>query len=366
MYQKRDLWTLEQLLSKGYDWPMVTTWTRATPKDIKQLVEISQGKIKETGMLASASDHHIFDKLGFRSKEEAIEKYLQPIETALENDIVPRVHLEDCTRADIDGWVLPFIHRVLDLSKGIAKFRLCDTIGWGTPDPYAALPWGIPRLFSYIRQETGAELEFHGHNDFGLATANSIMSWRYGGTKVNTAFGGLGERTGNCAIEQMVAARIRYYGDPGLDLTALEEMKELVHNEVSPLPDRAPIIGEVFTTSAGIHQAGIAKQSDAPGGLIYLPFEASMFGRDTVELSRVGSLSGSEGLVSLLNRAMEERGSEQRFKSTSRVVKKIYDQLQADYDGELDEASNTYSGYRRDFYTQDEIVALAVGFGGIE
>ena len=366
IYQKRDAWTIERLLERNYEWPKVTTWTRATPKDIKLLVELSQGRIKETGMLASASDHHIFDKLGFRSKEEAIEKYLQPIETALENDIVPRIHLEDCTRADIFGWVIPFMQRVLDLSKGIAKFRICDTIGWGVPDPYAALPWGIPRLFTTIKEETGAELEFHGHNDFGLATANSIMAWRYGGTKVNVAFGGLGERTGNTSLEQMIAALIRLKGDPGLDLTALEDMKTLIHNEVTPLPDRAPIIGEVFTTSAGIHQAGIAAQSDAPGGLIYLPFEASMFGRDTVELSRVGSLSGAEGLVSLLNRAMEERGSEQRFKSTSRVVKKIYDRLQEEYDGTFDEATNSYSGYRRDFYTQDEIVQMAQEFGGIE
>jgi isopropylmalate/homocitrate/citramalate synthase len=366
IYQKRDAWTIEKLLERGYEFPKVTTWTRATPKDIKLLVELSQGRIKETGMLASASDHHIFDKLGFRSKEEAIEKYLQPIETALENDIIPRIHLEDCTRADIFGWVIPFMQRALELSKGIAKFRLCDTIGWGVPDPYAALPWGIPRLFTTIKEETGAELEFHGHNDFGLATANSIMAWRYGGTKVNVAFGGLGERTGNTSLEQMIAALIRLKGDPGLDLTALEEMKDLIHNHVTPLPDRAPIIGEVFTTSAGIHQAGVAAQADAPGGLIYLPFEASMFGRDTVELSRVGSLSGSEGLVSLLNRAMEERGSDQRFKSTSRVVKKIYDRLQADYDGQFDESSNTYSGYRRDFYTQDEIVELATDFGGIE
>ncbi len=366
IYQKRDAWTIEQLLERNYEWPKVTTWTRATPKDIKLLVELSQGRIKETGMLASASDHHIFDKLGYKSKEDAIEKYLQPIETALENDIVPRIHLEDCTRADIFGWVIPFMQRVLDLSKGIAKFRICDTIGWGVPDPYAALPWGIPRLFTTIKAETGAELEFHGHNDFGLATANSIMAWRYGGTKVNVAFGGLGERTGNTSLEQMIAALIRLKGDPGLDLTALEDMKTLIHNEVTPLPDRAPIIGEVFTTSAGIHQAGIAAQSDAPGGLIYRPFAASMFGRDTVELSRVGSLSGAEGLVSLLNRAMEERGSEQRFKSTSRVVKKIYDRLQEEYDGTFDEATNSYSGYRRDFYTQDEIVQMAQDFGGIE
>ncbi len=364
IYQKRDVWTLEQLLSRGYEWPKVTTWTRATPKDIKQLVDVSQGKVKETGMLASASDHHIFDKLGYKSKEEAIEKYLQPIETALEHGITPRIHLEDCTRADIYGWVIPFMQRVLDVSNGIAKFRICDTIGWGVPDPYAALPWGIPRLFEVIREETGAELEFHGHNDFGLATANSIMSWRYGGMKVNTAFGGLGERTGNCSLEQMVAARIRYWGDPGFDLTVLEEMKQLIHNEVTPLPDRAPIIGDVFTTAAGIHQAGVAAQESAPGGLIYLPFEASLFGRDTVELSRVGALSGSEGIVSILNREMEKRGSDKRFSNASRVVKQIYDRIQDAYDGER--VNGGFRNYRRDFYTSDEIVEMAKELGAVE
>ncbi|MEX1254702.1 MAG: hypothetical protein WEE64_10210 [Dehalococcoidia bacterium] len=363
IYQKRDAWTLEQLLDRGYEWPKVTTWTRATPKDIKQLVDVSQGRVKETGMLASASDHHIFDKLGFRSKEEAAEKYLQPIETALEHGITPRVHLEDCTRADIYGWVIPFMQRVLDASKGIAKFRICDTIGWGVPDPYAALPWGIPRLFQVLREETGAELEFHGHNDFGLATANSVMSWRFGAKKVNAAFGGLGERTGNTSLEQMIAALVRYYGDPGLDLTALEEMKTLVHGEVTPLPDRAPIIGEVFTTAAGIHQAGVAAQQDAPGGLIYLPFSASLFGRKEVELSRVGSLSGSEGIVSILNREMERAGNEQRFSNTSRVVKQIYDKIQDAYDGAFDESAKTFANYRRDYYTADEIVAMARELG---
>lgn len=366
IYQKRDMWTLERLLDRGYEWPKVTTWTRATPKDIKQLVEVSQGQIKETGMLASASDHHIFDKLGFKSKEEAIEKYLQPIETALEHGITPRVHLEDCTRADIFGWVIPFMQRVLDVSKGSAKFRICDTIGWGVPDPYAALPWGVPRLFQVLREETGAELEFHGHNDFGLATANSVMSWRYGGKKVNAAFGGLGERTGNTSLEQMLAALVRYYGDPGLDLTKLEEIKQLVDGEVTPLPDRAPIIGEVFTTAAGIHQAGVMRQDEAPGGLIYLPFAASLFGRKENELSRVGSLSGSEGIVSILNRELERRGKEPTFSNTSRVVKQIYDKIQDEYDGQYDESSKRYKGYRKDFYTSDEIVSLAKSFGALD
>ncbi len=365
IYQKRDVWALEKLLERGYEWPRVTTWTRATPKDIKLLVEVSQGRVKETGMLASASDHHIFDKLGYASKEEAIEKYLQPIRTALENNIVPRVHLEDCTRADIYGWVIPFMQRVLDESKGIAKFRICDTIGWGSPDPYAALPWGVPRLFTVLRKETGAELEFHGHNDFGLATANTIASWRYGGKKANVAFAGLGERTGNTSLEQLVAALIRHYGDPGFDLTALEEMRQLVDNEVIKLNDRLPLIGEVFTTTAGIHQAGVHRQEEAPGGLIYLPFAASLFGRNEVELNRIGSLSGSEGIISVLNRELERMGSETRVKETSRVVKQIYDRIQDEYNGQYDEQHDHWVNERRTFFTSEDILALAREFGAL-
>jgi isopropylmalate/homocitrate/citramalate synthase len=365
IYQKRDVWTLEKLLERGYTWPRVTTWTRATPKDIKLLMEVSQGKVKETGMLASASDHHIFDKLGYASKEDAIEKYLQPIRTALENDIVPRVHLEDCTRADIYGWVIPFMQRVIEESKGIAKFRICDTIGWGSPDPYASLPWGVPRLFTVLKAETGAELEFHGHNDFGLATANSIASWRYGGTKVNVAFAGLGERTGNTSLEQTVAALIRHYGDPGFDLNALDAMRRLVSEEVIELNDRLPLIGEVFTTTAGIHQAGVGRQDAAPGGLIYLPFAASLFGRSEVELSRVGSLSGSEGIISVLNRELERVGSETRVKETSRVVKQIYDRIQDEYNGQFDAEHDHWVNARRAFFTSEDIIALAREFGAL-
>jgi len=197
IYQKRDLWTLDKLLDRGYDFPRVTTWTRATPKDIRDLVRVSEGRIKETGMLASCSDHHIFDKLGFRSKQEAADRYLAPILTACEHGIIPRVHLEDVTRADIEGWVIPFIERVMAETEGKANFRLCDTLGVGVPDPMAAAPFGIPHLVAAISRVSDAELEFHGHNDFGLAMANSVAAFRYGCKRVNATFAGFGERTGN-------------------------------------------------------------------------------------------------------------------------------------------------------------------------
>jgi len=366
IYQKRDAWVLDRLLEREYEYPKITTWIRANPKDVKELYEVSQGRVKETGMLASSSDHHIFDKLGYHSKEEAIDKYLKPILTACEYGITPRVHLEDTTRADIDGWVIPFMQTVLRATEGKARFRICDTIGWGVPDPYASLPYGIPRLISTLYRETGAELEFHGHNDFGVATANSLAAWRFGCRKVNVAFAGLGERTGNTSLEQMVATMIRFYGDPGFDLSVLPEMASLIGGALTPVPHNAPIIGDVFTTQAGIHQAGVARQVGAPGGLIYLAYDPALVGRNEAERSMVGAMSGSEGIVAILNHEAERRGLEARFTTMSRVVKEIYDAVQAAYDGRFDEPSGKWIDYRTTFFTPEEVWAMASSSLGLE
>lgn len=365
IYHKRDLWVLDKLLEKGYEWPMITTWIRANPKDVKELYAASQGKVTETGMLASSSDHHIFDKLGYASKTEAMEKYLKPVLTACEYGITPRIHLEDATRADIYGWVIPFMRTVLEQTEGKAKFRICDTIGWGVPDTYVPLPQGIPHLISTLYRETGAELEFHGHNDFGVATANSIAAWRYGCRKVNVAFAGLGERTGNTSLEQMLAALIRLYGDPGFNLQVLPQMKRLMEQYV-PIAANSPVIGEVFTTQAGIHQAGVARQEDAPGGLIYLAYDPAFVGQTTAERAVIGAMSGSEGIVAVLNAEAERRGADLRVTTMSRVVKEVYDWVQDAYDGRWDEKSGRLVDYRTTFFTPDEIWRIAAHSLGLE
>ncbi len=361
IYQKRDRWVLERLLERGHRFPMVTTWTRATPKDIKLLVDISQGQVKETGMLAPASDHHIFDRLKHPSKTTAVDNYLAPILAAVENGIRPRIHLEDSTKADLIGWVIPFVKRVLHETGGRACFRVCDTVGWGVPDPHASPPAGIPKLISLLHQETGAELEFHGHNDFGLATANSIAAWIYGCNRVNAAFGGMGERTGNTPLEQMVAALVRLYGDPGFDLDALAEMANLISTEVSPLYSKAPLIGDdIFTTQAGLHQTGVQRHSEAPGGLIYLPYSPALVGREQVALYRIGGVTGMEGIVAVLNQELKARGEHRRYSMVSRTVKRVYDMVQDQYDGTWDEAERAYLEPRTTFFEPRELLDMAM------
>ena len=366
IYQKRDLWVLEKLLARGYAFPRVTAWTRANPKDIRDLIRVSSGTIKETGMLASCSDHHIFDRLGFRSKEAAIEKYLEPILTTCENGIIPRIHLEDATRSDVEGWVIPFMQRVMKETKGLARFRICDTLGVGIPDPYAALPFGIPRLVSTLSQASNAELEFHGHNDFGYATANSTAAWRYGCKRVNVAFAGLGERTGNAALEQVLANYVRTYGNPGMNLTVLSEITKLIHEKVVPLSPKQPIIGDnIFSTQAGLHQTGIQKQQQAEGGLIYLPFNPQLLGRQGLQMNRIGALSGMDGIVAVLNQYLEEAGKlGTPFTTMSRTVKLVYDMVHQAYDGRYDEETGTFIDYRTDFFEAEELARMAdIQFG---
>jgi isopropylmalate/homocitrate/citramalate synthase len=317
-------------------------------------------------MLASASDHHIFDKLGYRSKEEAIEKYLQPIMTAVEMGVTPRVHLEDSTKADIYGFVIPFIQRTLRETQGKAKFRLCDTLGIGSPDPFAALPYGVPRLVSTVFQETGADLEWHGHNDFGFAVANSVLAWRYGARRVNCAWGGTGERTGNTPIEQVIANYVRSFGDPGFNLPALVEIADLINEEVTPVGGKAPIVGRsIFTTQAGIHQTGVQRHDKAEGGDIYLPFSPALLGEEAAELHRVGALSGAEGIVALLNqKALETTGKQDVYTTASRAVKYVYDKVQDAYDGQWDEQEHRYVNPRRTFFTAAELYQLALDYEG--
>jgi isopropylmalate/homocitrate/citramalate synthase len=136
-------------------------------------------------------------------------------------------------------------------------------------------------------------------------------------------------------------------------------MASLIGENLTPIPQNAPIIGEVFTTQAGIHQAGVARQAEAPGGLIYLAYDPALVGRKEAERSMVGAMSGSEGIVAILNDEATRRGLDARFTTMSRVVKEIYDAVQAAYDGRYDEVSGAWTGYRTTFFSPEEIWQIA-------
>jgi isopropylmalate/homocitrate/citramalate synthase len=267
LYSEKDREAVRLCMERGYRYPEITGWIRANKNDFKLVKDMG---LKETGILTSCSDYHIFLKLNM-SRREALKQYLDIVGTALEQGITPRCHLEDITRADFYGFVIPFVQELMKLSEATnvpIKVRACDTMGYGFPFPGMALPRGVPEIFYALIHDGGVpseQLEWHGHNDFHKGLINGVSAWMYGCSSVNGALLGFGERTGNTPVEAMLIDYISLTGnDAGIDTTAITEMAEYFRREMGfPIPSNYPFVGSEFnSTSAGIHADGIMKNEE--------------------------------------------------------------------------------------------------------
>jgi isopropylmalate/homocitrate/citramalate synthase len=267
LYSEKDREAVKLCMERGYRFPEITGWIRANKNDFKLVKEIG---LKETGILTSCSDYHIFLKLNL-SRKEALQQYLDIVATALEQGIVPRCHLEDITRADFHGFVIPFVQELMKLSEEAkipVKIRACDTMGYGFPFPGTALPRGVPEIFYSLIHDGGVpskQLEWHGHNDFHKGLVNGVAAWMYGCSAVNGALLGFGERTGNTPVEAMLIDYISLTGNgEGIDTAAISEMAEYFRRELgATIPSNYPFVGSEFnSTSAGIHADGMMKNEE--------------------------------------------------------------------------------------------------------
>ena len=266
LYTAKDRRAVELCRELGHEYPRITGWIRADEGDFRLVTEVG---LSETGMLTSASDYHIFHKQKM-TRREAFDQYVRVVEQALAAGVRPRCHLEDVTRADIEGFVLPFVQKLAALAEQAPdhlkpKVRLCDTLGYGVTYPGAALPRSVPKLIHTIAHEGGIppdRLEWHGHNDFHKAHINAVTCWLYGCDAVNTTLFGFGERTGNPPLE---GALIEYAGlkgtTHGADLRVITELARYFEEQVgATLPAGQPLVGSNFNrTMAGIHADGLRR-----------------------------------------------------------------------------------------------------------
>jgi isopropylmalate/homocitrate/citramalate synthase len=289
--------------------------------------------LKETGILTSVSDYHIFYKLNL-NRAEALEQYLEIVKRALELGITPRCHFEDVTRADIYGFCIPMAIELMKLreSSGIdIKIRLCDTMGYGVTYPGAALPRSVPRLVRAFIEDAGVPgslLEWHGHNDFHKGFINATTSWLYGCAAINGALLGFGERTGNTPIEGLLIEYISLLGRTGgINTRTITEMAEFFEKEMHyTIPPNYPFVGADFNaTSAGIHADGLIKNEE-----IYNIFDTGkILGRPISII--ITDKSGTAGIVHWLNKHLDLRG-DQAITKTHPGVQRIYKWVMRQYE----------------------------------
>jgi isopropylmalate/homocitrate/citramalate synthase len=330
LYTKKDQDAVHEVLSLGYRFPEVTGWVRATRKDLALARELG---LKETGILTSASDYHIFLKLR-KNRKEALEDYLNVVRDALDVGIAPRCHFEDATRADFYGFVVPFAHELMKLAESShipIKIRVCDTMGLGVPYPGVCMPRSVPGLIYGLQYYAGVPsewIEWHGHNDLFLVTANAVTAWLYGCCSANGTMLGLGERTGNSPIEALIVNYLQLRGNEAkVDTTVITEIAEYFEKELHvSIPYNQPLVGRGFnTTSAGVHADGLLKNEE-----IYNVFNTDKLLRRPVRLA-MNDKSGLAGIVLWVRHNLGE-SAKTPLQKDHPGVKRIHEWMTAQYD----------------------------------
>ena len=320
VYTKKDQEAIEKCMSLGLEFPEVTTWIRASKKDFRLVKDLG---IRETGILVSCSDYHIFKKMGM-TRSQAVEFYLSTIKDAFYAGIVPRCHLEDITRADFYGFVVPFVNEIHKLSEDAGmpvKIRACDTMGYGIPYPGTALPRSVPGIIyglNHYAEVPSELLEWHGHNDFYKAVANAATAWLYGCSAVNCSLLGIGERTGNVPLEAMVFEYASLRGTlDGMDTTAITDIGEYFRKEIGyEIPPMTPFVGENFNvTKAGIHADGLMKDQE-----IYNIFDTEKILNRAPGVS-VSKTSGAAGIAYWINEHFHLKDEDKYTKDSPLVVR---------------------------------------------
>ena len=300
IYSKKDREALDRCRELGLRFPEITSWIRATPQDFKLVADMG---IPETGILVSCSDYHIFKKLHM-TRRQAMDTYLATVKEAFSAGVIPRCHLEDITRADFYGFVVPFVNALQDLSReaGIpVKIRACDTLGLGVPYGGSTLPRCVPGIVYGLRHYADVParcLEWHGHNDFYLATANAGHAWMYGASAVNCTLLGIGERTGNVPLESMVFQYAGFRGTlDGMDTTAITDIARYFKYQIGyDIPENTPFVGRNFNvTRAGIHADGLLKDEE-----IYNIFDTKRLLNRPASVM-IGKTSGLAGIAYWIN-----------------------------------------------------------------
>ncbi len=329
LYTKKDQEAVYKCLEKGYEFPEITSWIRASKKDFQLVKEIG---LKETGILVSCSDYHIFHKMHM-TRHQAVDHYLAVVRECIETGVIPRCHFEDITRADFYGFVVPFATALMELSRetGVpVKIRACDTMGYGVTYPGAVLPRSVEGIIYGLVNHAGVPsewLEWHGHNDFYRAVNNASYAWLYGACSVNCALLGIGERTGNTPLEAMVIEYAQLRGTlDGMDTTVITEIAEYFEKELHyPIPPMTPFVGKNFNvTRAGIHADGLLKNEE-----IYNIFNTDKLLNRPVKIA-ISNTSGTSGIAHWINTHFHLDG-EEAVKKTDELVEIIYQWVNEQY-----------------------------------
>ncbi|MFQ5519513.1 MAG: LeuA family protein [Mariprofundus sp.] len=267
---------------------------RTVVADIAPIVEISQKLGAQISVYTFIGTSPIRQTVENWSLQSIMQHIEEAIRFAVREGLDTVQVLEDTTRTPPE--VLKEVF-TCGIAAGASTICLCDTVGYADPD-------GIDALIGFtnaIIRKSGrkVKIDFHGHNDRGLATVNAIQAARSGAHRIHGCAVGIGERVGNCAMEQILV-NLALDGHGSRNLSSLHAYAKLASEMTQyPIPVSAPVVGsDAFRTATGVHAAAIAKaEARADKWLadrVYSSVPASLIGRKQV--IEIGNMSGKSNV----------------------------------------------------------------------
>ncbi len=226
----------------------IMAWNRAVISDIKESLECG---VDAVAISISTSDIHIQHKLQ-TTREDVLRRMSDAVKFAKDNNLYVSVNAEDASRSDIE-YLTEFA--LIAKHAGADRLRFCDTVG--TLDPLTTF-----RYIKTLHDAVGLDIEMHTHNDFGMATANSLAGIYAGANHVGVTVNGLGERAGNsCLQEVIMGMRHLLKIKVNYDTTLFREVAQYVADASGrALSVNKPIVGSnIFAHESGIHGDGVLK-----------------------------------------------------------------------------------------------------------
>ncbi|NOZ37511.1 MAG: homocitrate synthase [Gammaproteobacteria bacterium] len=239
--------TIQAIAGLGLNARLIA-WCRMTDYDLQQCRHLN---VDMVDLSIPVSDQQIRHKLN-RDRQWVLAEIERQVPLAREMGLEVCVGGEDASRADPD-----FLSRVVEIAQrvGAQRFRFADTVG-------IMEPFGVYERIQSLRSLVDLELEMHAHDDFGMATANTLAAVRAGASHVNTTVHGLGERAGNAPLEEVVMGlKHLYHVNTGIDLQKFSALsKKVADASGRPVAWQKSLAGDgAFTHEAGIHIDGLLK-----------------------------------------------------------------------------------------------------------
>ena len=269
--------TIKAIISMGLK-AEISTWNRAVISDIKASVDCG---VKMVSIAVPVSDIHLKYVLN-KDRDWALGQTKRVIDYAKEYGLYVCVGAVDASRSAGD-FLMKFARLVQDC--GADRLRFDDTVG--IIDPFQTF-----NIINKLRSEIRVDIEIHSHNDFGMATANTLAAIKAGARYASVTVNGLGERAGNAALEEVVMALKHIEGtDFGFGTAHFRELSEYVANASSrAIPVSKPIVGsDIFAHESGVHIDGILKNPRT-----YEPFSPGEVGLERRMV--IGKHSGSHAI----------------------------------------------------------------------